>query len=619
MWPRSCTRFRFARCRLPARYDEHRSSSISHRIPSSAAPGIVSKPPARFVFTTSLTKPLRIRTLSPAKLTDTEALDISGKSEPRIHTPFGLLRLPYYYHLGDHRFPPGTSGFLYFTSPPADPSIRFRIVHGGNPADFDNGRDLLLPDGVTPWCVSRKTFTRAKKAAALGQLIAYEGLAGGGTSSARWPYSLDPARVIPLNIVTLSGRSPYVYLPQGTIQLCYIDKNKDDFPEGTRGFLYFDIASLSVRFRVAHESMDFAKGSDLLLRDGRTPWRIPLYRVASGQMYAPLRQQLLLDGLVSERQLLSRTFVVSTLDCTRLTDTDWLDLSGMAAPTISVQERCVLEVQSTSRSRFPSHARGFLYWHVPKDDPYGAEVRFRCAESLEHFLQGHDLWTPELEQPWSIRLRGLAQQTTSHSQRLLAYLKQAGLVDESLIEHHAKTVVTHMHDVLLVRFCVGSLSVGLRAGALSCTILFQGMPWVNVCNGAALARLVVLKDTETTIVLGLRVVTLLDGPRMISDGKAPRDLLPSDELARDLLARSVLPEADQLIYGRGYNHSSGRTHSWKKVRSLVVRKSSKEGRVLMKIMEHSGDDMDRPSGVDMYRQRVHRGLYAQRLYRRRYA
>ncbi|TRM58868.1 hypothetical protein BD626DRAFT_437635 [Schizophyllum amplum] len=585
MWPLSYVRLG-ARAGVPAPY--HPSFSVSRWVASSTAtPGIaVAKAGSRPVM--SRAKPPRISTLSSQKLTDADSVDVSGKSRFNIRTPFGAVKLPYY-GSGKYRFPPDTRGFLYFTAPPAVPSIRFRIVDGGNSSDFDHGRDLLLPNGLTPWNVSQNAIVKAQRVVPLRRLLAHEGSEfrddGSTTSTAQWPQTLDPARLTCLDTVMLSGKNPYLDLPTGRVYLAYTGDHRIGFPEHTRGFLYFDLASLSVRFRIlgGHDVIEFKRGSDLLLLDGRTPWCISFHRVASWNSYAPIREQLLLDNLVSKQQIRSHVYVVSTLDHTRLTDADLLDLSGLARCEVSVapadREMFTLPVRcGESPSRFPIDARGFLYWHVPEENPYDAELRFRRTESLERFAQGHDLWMPGRDRPWSLRLRGLARQAASHSRPLLEYLKQAGLADESVINHHAKTTVTHMRDVFLVRFRLRSLSVRLRVGTLSCHIVFRGMPWVDIYSGAALARLVVLDDTQTTVRLGLRIVTMLDGPRMNCDGKVRSDAVP--------------PKVGHLVPGRRYNRDYGPTNSWSTVRSLGLRKSSKEGKVLLKIMGQSGDDMD---------------------------
>ncbi|TRM58856.1 hypothetical protein BD626DRAFT_176419 [Schizophyllum amplum] len=367
---------------------------------------------------------VQISTLSPKKLTDTEALDVSGKTKARINTAFGAARV-HYHHAGDSRFPPGTRGFLYFTSPPAAPSIRFRIVDGCDPAEFNNGRDLLLPDDVRPWNVSEKIFLKAHAAVPLRRLLVHEELLGfSAGATAQWPRSFDPARLTPIDAVTLSGLDPSLDLAHGRVRLRYTGDKKTSFASA-RGFLYFDTTSLSVRFRVVGDSeMEFGPGSDLLLPDERTPWCIPFHRVVSSAAYTPIREQLLIDNLISERQIQSRAYVVSTLDRTRLTDADRMDLSGFTGATISVaspgREPFDLPVQYSPTARFPSSARGFLYWHASQEDRYEAELRFRCVESPERFAQGRDLLTPGLYQPWSNRLRSLARQSAPSSAPLLA-------------------------------------------------------------------------------------------------------------------------------------------------------------------------------------------------------
>ncbi|TRM58865.1 hypothetical protein BD626DRAFT_509861 [Schizophyllum amplum] len=580
MWSRRCIRSNVLRVACLhesacARY--HPSFSVKYRaVSSSAVTPIVSKP-------SRVAKAPMILTLSPAKLTDAEVLEVSGKTSFNIRTPFGTAQLPYW---GNRCFPLGTHGFLYVPSPPADPSIRFRIVDGGNPADFDHcGRDLLLPNGVTPWNISQNTLEKSQSTVPLRRLLAHEGLGSRDGATAQWLQSLNPARLTSLDAVTLSGQMPDLDLPQGRVRLAYTGDQRTKFPENTRGFLYFDTASLSVRFRVVDDAMEFAQGSDLLLPDERTPWCISFHRLACWATYTSICKQLLLDNLITERQIQARTYVVSTLDHTRLSDADWIDLSGLTGGTILVaptgQESFTLVVKYRSPSRFPSYARGFLYWHVPKDDPYGAELRFRCAESLEHFARGGDLWTSGLRKPWSLNLRGLARRSP-YNRPLLAYLTQVGLVDESAVDHLAKTTVTHMRDLFFLRLSVRDSFVRLRTGSLSGSIRFRNMPWFGVYNGAALARLVVLEDTSTSIRLDIRIVTLLDGPRKVSDGKAWSD--------------ADSPKEGQLVFGVHVPKVDSKNF-WTTIRGAKVRKSSNEGQVLMKVMEQSEDNVDNSASI----------------------
>jgi hypothetical protein len=86
------------------------------------------------------------------------------------------------------------------------------------------------------------------------------------------------------------------------------------FPEGTRGFLYYNSPEAGVppaagelRFRVIPENApaSFVRGSDLLLETG-LPWSVPLlamversYVVRKGWHYQPIRQLLLDDGFIT--------------------------------------------------------------------------------------------------------------------------------------------------------------------------------------------------------------------------------------------------------------------------------------------------------------------------------
>jgi hypothetical protein len=86
------------------------------------------------------------------------------------------------------------------------------------------------------------------------------------------------------------------------------------FPEGTRGFLYYNppkvgvpLAAGELRFRVTpgNNPASFVQGSDLLLETG-LPWSVPLLAmveksetVKQGRHYQPIRQLLLDDGFIT--------------------------------------------------------------------------------------------------------------------------------------------------------------------------------------------------------------------------------------------------------------------------------------------------------------------------------
>ncbi len=109
--------------------------------------------------------------------------------------------------------------------------------------------------------------------------------------------------------------------------------------------------------------------------------------------------------------------VISTLCPKRLQPSDYIDLSGLSRPIITLPcGRTVFQRgfnQSDRKVRFPPNKRGFLYYHTPpKAPPFVGELRFRCANSLEDFPNSKDLLSTDKFKPWSIPLSAMATQTT---------------------------------------------------------------------------------------------------------------------------------------------------------------------------------------------------------------
>jgi hypothetical protein len=102
------------------------------------------------------------------------------------------------------------------------------------------------------------------------------------------------------------------------------------FPEGTRGFLYYNspkvgvpLAAGELRFRVTpgDTPASFVQGSDLLLETG-LPWSIPLLvmvekseSIRKGQQYQPIRQVLLDDGFITPALLETCAALVNSNRC----------------------------------------------------------------------------------------------------------------------------------------------------------------------------------------------------------------------------------------------------------------------------------------------------------------
>ncbi|KAF8350383.1 hypothetical protein F5887DRAFT_1069407 [Amanita rubescens] len=121
--------------------------------------------------------------------------------------------------------------------------------------------------------------------------------------------TLCPMRLQPSDCIDLSGLiRPRLSLPCGvTAILGYPNiTSKSFFPQNTRGFLYYYTPPKApplageVRFRCANSLKDFPNGKDLLSINKFTPWSIPLYALANRVSYSGIREQLMLDDLVSQ-------------------------------------------------------------------------------------------------------------------------------------------------------------------------------------------------------------------------------------------------------------------------------------------------------------------------------
>lgn len=99
-----------------------------------------------------------LSTLDPQHLTMGDFIDVSHYTHPAISfLPKTHNTLLYYFKSKALLpFPPGSRGFLYYRSFPDLPvecsGVRFRITSRGTPSSFEEGSDLLRPDGL-PWQV----------------------------------------------------------------------------------------------------------------------------------------------------------------------------------------------------------------------------------------------------------------------------------------------------------------------------------------------------------------------------------------------------------------------------------------------------------------------------------
>ncbi|KIM42051.1 hypothetical protein M413DRAFT_27576 [Hebeloma cylindrosporum] len=126
-----------------------------------------------------------IATLRPSQLKAKrqKILDLSGKQQYRISVA-GSHRLRFFYCVHPlerflpYVYPPNTRGVYYYylrhDYPPVSGELRFRLCKSID--KFDKGRDLTLPDGLTPWSLSIYTISRLKRYSRIADLLVEEQL-----------------------------------------------------------------------------------------------------------------------------------------------------------------------------------------------------------------------------------------------------------------------------------------------------------------------------------------------------------------------------------------------------------------------------------------------------------
>ena len=271
------------------------------------------------------------------------------------------------------------------------------------------------------------------------------------------------------------------------------------FPEHARGFLYLhqksnDVMKSSIRLRCtrSNDPATFNEAKDLL-RPGRLPWEFSMPTILHSRS-SYIRDYLLLAGILTERQIIDwqssqkfpsprgphrSTPVISTLKPDELLPSDFIDISYKANqlisftcnPSTSPSDIPQLTYYTSYGAGFPSHARGFLYYHQPLNmPPIAASVRFRCTPSNDPatFNQGSDL----------LRLNGLpwdiSMPTILHirSSQIRDYLLHAKIVTEAQMLQwksvlngkliHPYLALYRLDQPFLVRFH----SAGLRLTAI---------------------------------------------------------------------------------------------------------------------------------------------------------
>ena len=171
--PKPATSFKFK----PSTYIKSRLAPTPRprRIPRSPRPSTISLPSPSQQKSTTGPKVPRLSTLSPAKLTATDYIDISNHCRPSADLPTGRISL---WYGGQKPFPPDTKGFLYFhkSDDPLFGSLRFRVVADSDPALFENGTDLFQESRGRPWEVPLLYLKHQPRFASVYETLRLEGL-----------------------------------------------------------------------------------------------------------------------------------------------------------------------------------------------------------------------------------------------------------------------------------------------------------------------------------------------------------------------------------------------------------------------------------------------------------
>jgi hypothetical protein len=118
-----------------------------------------------------------IQTLDPSRLRPSDFIDFSLR-RPSLN--ISNYKSSQFTYSGGSRFPDDTCGFLYYQSPnpgapPAAGDLRFRLTPGNDPASFNQGSDLQLPNGL-PWGASLLTIAHWQCYQPTRQLLIDDGL-----------------------------------------------------------------------------------------------------------------------------------------------------------------------------------------------------------------------------------------------------------------------------------------------------------------------------------------------------------------------------------------------------------------------------------------------------------
>ncbi|KAG6917293.1 hypothetical protein DXG01_003134 [Tephrocybe rancida] len=197
-----------------------------------------------------------IKTLDPARLQCSDFFDASNREQRtfRVALKDGqLLRgghLRYATEFKPNSFPSGTQGFLYWYRnahlPPTTGEVRFRVTADSNPASFEQGTDLLGPEGALPWSLNTLRLVNQKRHALLEALAVAEGYLQPNflahTSEMRLDGPVLTFLEQPFVITVGSGKTITILTPTQHIYKQSVDKTllPANFTKGCPSFLFIE-------------------------------------------------------------------------------------------------------------------------------------------------------------------------------------------------------------------------------------------------------------------------------------------------------------------------------------------------------------------------------------------
>ncbi|KAG6917289.1 hypothetical protein DXG01_003130 [Tephrocybe rancida] len=423
-------------------------------------------------------KAVIIKTLDPAHLQTSDFLDMSNLS-PRIFKValkdgqiVQVGHLQYFTSRWTRdKLPSGTKGFLYWHHdvrlPPTTGQVRFRVTADSNPASFEQGTDLMGPQGILPWSLNILRLAVVPRYAAFVRLAIADGYLP--------PHFLAHASKWLGTIVSRHDTQVLTFLEQPfTITVpshCRIDiitptlhiYQQQLSPVLPRNFengkllVRFEHATLaehpndtSIVMRVLKILEPVQQGTEappsnvvpiegaLLKYDYYGKIRCRVFRSAALRLLPsiidttyipPADSNIEIEGSLTNIATLQRT-IFSTLNPRRLRVSDCLNLSdtfNKSVYHVSDLAPSLLRWYSGGGGfPFPPATQGFLYLHHnPSFSPLAAEIRFRLVPSGDPalFETGEDLFGHNGE-VWKISVLQLPHR--KHLASLLHCLQDEG-------------------------------------------------------------------------------------------------------------------------------------------------------------------------------------------------